>query len=62
MYILIVDGDTFKVVANSKGTPRKFPKMKKANNFIQGRPRLRDCEWVLVKDVTKVPGRMKVDL
>lgn len=61
MYIMVI-GDVPKVIANSKGVPRKFPKMKKANNFMQGRPRLSDCEWVFVKDITKVPGRMKVDL
>jgi hypothetical protein len=60
MYIVIVD--TQQVIANSKGVPREFPKMKKANNFMQGRPRLSEREWVFVKDVTKITGRLKVEL
>lgn len=60
MYILVVD--TQQVVATSKGIPREFPKMKKANNFMQGRPRLSECEWVFVKDITKITGRLRVDL
>jgi hypothetical protein len=62
MYIIIIGSGTRSVVATAKGIPRDFPKAKKAKNFLQGRPRLRDLEYKLTDDISDIPNRMRVDL
>jgi hypothetical protein len=50
-YIVITKDETQKVIADSEGQIREFPKRKKAQNFVDGRPYLKDPQIV-----TKVDG------
>lgn len=61
-YIVVIDAGVPKVVSNTKGTPRTFPKHKKANNFINSRKYLRERRWQIVDNISTIPGRFKVDL
>ncbi len=62
MYIIVFTEDTQSVVSNAKGTPRDFPKAKKARNFIQGRPRLCNLKWRVIEDLPKNIQPLRVDL
>ena len=62
MYIIVFTEDTQSVISTANGTPRDFPKAKKARNFIQGRPRLRNLKWRVVEDISSIDGRLHVDL
>jgi hypothetical protein len=62
MYVIVFTEDDQSVLANAKGTPRHFPKAKKARNFVQGRPRLRDLKWRVVDDLPENIKPLRVDL
>lgn len=62
MYIIVFTDDTQSVIATANGTPRDFPKAKKARNFIQGRPRLRNLKWRVVEDLPENIKPLRVDL
>ncbi len=62
MYIIVFTDDTQSVISTAKGTPRDFPRAKKARNFIQGRPRLRNLNWRVTEDIGSIDGRLRVDL
>jgi hypothetical protein len=62
MFYIIVTGDPDKVIADRRGTPREFPKVKKAHNFINGRPLLRKRDTVIVTGFPKDTQRLKVDI
>ncbi len=62
MYIIVFTDDTQAVIATAKGTPRDFSKSKKARNFIQGRPRLRNLKWRVVEDLPENIKPLRVDL
>jgi len=61
MYLLVFPDNVPTVIASAKGVPREFTKAKKAKNFVQGRPRLRDLRYRLVDDITGITNRLKVD-
>jgi hypothetical protein len=50
-YIVVMQDEKQKVVADSEGEIREFPKLKKAQNFIDGRLYLKDPQIV-----TKIDG------
>ena len=50
-YIVVTQDETQKVVADSEGQIREFPKLKKAKTFVTGRLYLKDPQIV-----TKIGG------
>ena len=50
-YIIVMQDEKQKVVADSDGEIREFPKRKKAQNFVNGRLYLKDPQIV-----TKIDG------
>ena len=61
-YIVIGDKSSRKVVVSSGTTPRAFPKQKKANNFINGRPTLQAKNAIVVTDITGIDSYWKIDI
>jgi hypothetical protein len=61
-YIVVDDGNKKRVVSSSNGHPREFPKHKKARNFINGRPFLRDANSQIVTEIDGIKYYMKVDI
>ncbi len=61
-YIVIGDKSSRKVVVSSGTTPRVFPKQKKANNFINGRPTLQAKNAIVVTDITGIDSYWKIDI
>ena len=59
-YVVITKDDEQKVVTDSDGQVREFPKRKKAANFIDGRPYLSDPQ--IVTEIDGIKLRFKVDL
>ena len=59
-YVVITKDDEQKVVTDSDGQVREFPKLKKAKNFIDGRLYLSDPQ--IVTEIDGIKLRFKVDL
>lgn len=59
-YIVVTKDETQKVVADSEGEIREFPKQKKAKNFVNGRPYLKDPQ--IVTEIGGIKSRLKVEL
>lgn len=61
-YIVVSDGDKVKVVSSSNGHPREFPKIKKAQNFIDGRTYLEAKKPQIVTEIGEIKHYFKVDI
>jgi len=59
--IVIVDGVPH-VVSNQKGTPRTFPKHKKARNFIDSRRYLKSRNPQITENIEGITKRFRVEL
>jgi hypothetical protein len=59
-YIVVTKDETQKVVADSEGEIREFPKRKKAQNFVDGRVYLKDPQ--IVTAVDGIRSRLNVEL
>lgn len=59
-YIVVMKDETQKVVADSDGEIREFPKRKKAQNFVNGRLYLKDPQ--IVTKIDGIKSRFKVEL
>jgi hypothetical protein len=61
-YIIVVDGETEKVVTDHRGVPRGFSKVKKIHNFIDSRQYVRELDPVIVTGFPKETEGFKVDI
>lgn len=61
-YIIVCIDGVEKVVSESNGTPREFPKQKKARNFIAGRPYLEAKNPQIVTYIDEIKHHFRVDL
>lgn len=61
-YIIVRDKAGISVVADSSGRPRTFPKRKKAEKFIAGRPSLRALATSITASINTYHLRWKVDI
>ena len=59
-YIVVTKDETQKVVADSDGQVREFPKRKKAQNFVDGRVYLKDPQ--IVTKIDGIKQHFKVEL
>ena len=61
-YIIVVDGETEKIVTDHRGVPRGFSKTKKVHNFIDSRQYVRDRDPFIVTGFPEETERFKVDI
>jgi hypothetical protein len=61
-YIIVVDGESEKVVTDHRGVPRKFSKKKKVHNFIDSRQHVRDRDPFIVTGFPEDTEGYKVDI
>jgi hypothetical protein len=61
-YIVVIVDRVPKVVSNMKGTPRTFPKHKKARNFIDSRRYLKSRNPQVVESIEGITERFRIDL